>query len=43
MSVIINNLIKLSGQLAYGTSVILLRCPLVPEKMHGGAPEAFFH
>jgi hypothetical protein len=30
-------------QLAYGTSVILLRCPLVPEIMHGRAPEFFLH
>jgi hypothetical protein len=26
-------------QLAYGTSVVLLRCPFVPEIMHGRAPE----
>jgi hypothetical protein len=25
-------------QLAYGTSVVLLRCPFVPEIMHGRAP-----
>jgi hypothetical protein len=30
-------------QLAYGTSVVLLRCPFVPEKMHGRAPEVFLH
>jgi hypothetical protein len=28
-------------QLAYGTTVVLLRCPFVPEIMHGGAPEVF--
>jgi hypothetical protein len=28
-------------QLAYGTLVVLLRCPFVPEKMHRGAPEVF--
>jgi hypothetical protein len=28
-------------QLAYGTSVVLLRCPFVPEIMHGRAPEVF--
>jgi hypothetical protein len=28
-------------QLAYGTSSILLRCPFVPEIMHGRAPEVF--
>jgi hypothetical protein len=26
-------------QLAYGTSVVLLRCPFVPEIIHGRAPE----
>jgi hypothetical protein len=30
-------------QLAYGTSVVLLRCPLVPEIMHGRAHEVFLH
>jgi hypothetical protein len=30
-------------QLAYGTSVVLLRYPFVPEIMHGRAPEVFFH
>jgi hypothetical protein len=30
-------------QLAYGTSVVLLRCPSVPEKMHGRTPEVFLH
>jgi hypothetical protein len=30
-------------QLAYGMSVVLLRCPFVPEKMHGRAPEVFLH
>jgi hypothetical protein len=30
-------------QLAYGTSVVLLRCPFVPEIMHGGSPEVFLH
>jgi hypothetical protein len=30
-------------QLAYGTSVVLLRCPFVPEIMHGRAPEVFLH
>jgi hypothetical protein len=30
-------------QLAYGTSVVLLRCPFVPEIMHGGAFEVFLH
>jgi hypothetical protein len=30
-------------QLAYGTSVVLLRCPFVPEIMHGRAPEVFRH
>jgi hypothetical protein len=28
-------------QLAYGTSMVLLRCPFVPEIMHGTAPEVF--
>jgi hypothetical protein len=28
-------------QLAYGTSVVLLRCPFVPEIMHGRATEVF--
>jgi hypothetical protein len=30
-------------QLAYGTSVVLLRCPFEPEIMHGRAPEVFLH
>jgi hypothetical protein len=30
-------------QLAYGTSVVLLRCQFVSEIMHGGAPEVFLH
>jgi hypothetical protein len=30
-------------QLAYGTSVFLLRSPFVPEIMHGRAPEVFLH
>jgi hypothetical protein len=30
-------------QRAYGKSVVLLRCPFVPEIMHGGAPEVFLH
>jgi hypothetical protein len=30
-------------KLAYGTSVVLLRCPFVPEIMHGRAPEVFLH
>jgi hypothetical protein len=30
-------------QLAYGTSVVRLRCPFVPEIMHGRAPEFFLH
>jgi hypothetical protein len=30
-------------QLAYGTSVVLLRCPFLPEIMHGRAPEVFLH
>ena len=30
-------------QLAYGKSVVLVRCPLVPEKMHGCLPEVFLH
>jgi hypothetical protein len=30
-------------QMAYGTSVVLLRCPFVPEVMHGRAPEVFLH
>jgi hypothetical protein len=29
--------------LAYGTSMVLLRCPFVPEIMHGRAPEVFLH
>jgi hypothetical protein len=34
---------KLSGQLAYQTLVVLLRCPFVSEIMHGRAPEVFYH
>jgi hypothetical protein len=34
---------KLRIQLAYGTSVVLLRCPFVSEIMHGGASEVFLH
>jgi hypothetical protein len=30
-------------QLAYGTSVVLLRCPTVPEIMQGRVPEVFLH
>jgi hypothetical protein len=30
-------------QLAYGMSVVLHRCPFVPEIMHGRAPEVFLH
>jgi hypothetical protein len=30
-------------QLAYGTSVVLLRYPFVPEIMHGRAPEVYLH
>jgi hypothetical protein len=30
-------------QLAYGTSVVLLRYPFVPEIMHEKAPEVFLH
>jgi hypothetical protein len=30
-------------ELAYGTSVVLFRCPFVPEIIHGGAPEIFLH
>jgi hypothetical protein len=30
-------------QLAYGTSLVLLRYPFVPEIMHGRAPEVFLH
>jgi hypothetical protein len=30
-------------QLAYGMSVVLLRCPFVPEIMHGRAPEIYLH
>ena len=30
-------------QLAYETSVILLRCPLVLEIMHGGALKVFLY
>jgi hypothetical protein len=30
-------------QVACGTSVILLRCPFLPEIIHGRAPEVFLH
>jgi hypothetical protein len=30
-------------QLAYGTSVVLRRCPFVPEIVHGRATEIFLH
>jgi hypothetical protein len=30
-------------QLVYGTSVVLLRCPFVPEIMLERAPEVFLH
>jgi hypothetical protein len=30
-------------QLAYGMSVVLPRCPFVPEIMPGRAPEVFLH
>jgi hypothetical protein len=30
-------------QLVYGTSLVLLRFPFVPEIIHGRAPEFFFH
>jgi hypothetical protein len=30
-------------QLANGTLVVLLRCPFVPEIMHGRTPEVFLH
>jgi hypothetical protein len=30
-------------QLAYGTSVVLLRCPFVSEIMDGRRPEVFLH
>ena len=30
-------------QLAYGTSVVLLRCPFVTEVIDGGEPEVFLH
>ena len=30
-------------KLAYGTSVVLPRCPLVPEIMHGGSSKVFLH
>jgi hypothetical protein len=33
----------MSIQLAYGISVVLLRCPFVPEIMNGRAPEVFLH
>ena len=34
---------KQSLQLVYLTFVVLLMCPLVPEIMQGGAPEAFLY
>jgi hypothetical protein len=37
------NSCKEANQLAYGMSVVLLRCPFVPEKIHVGAPEVFLH
>jgi hypothetical protein len=30
-------------QLAYGKSVVLSRCPFVPEIIHGRATEVFLH
>jgi hypothetical protein len=30
-------------QLAYGTSMVILRCPFVPEIMHRRATEVFLH
>jgi hypothetical protein len=30
-------------QLVYGMSVVLLRCPFMPEIMHGRAAEVFLH
>ena len=30
-------------QLAFRMYVVLMRCPLVPEIMHGGASEVFLH
>jgi hypothetical protein len=30
-------------QLAYGTLVVLLRCPFMPKIIHGRAPEVFLH
>jgi hypothetical protein len=30
-------------ELAYGTLVVLLRCPFVPEIMQGRVPEVFLH
>jgi hypothetical protein len=36
-----NNRIKNVIQLAYGTSVVLLRCPSPPEIIYGRAPEVF--
>jgi hypothetical protein len=30
-------------RLAYGTSVVLLKCPFVPEIMHARASEVFLH
>jgi hypothetical protein len=40
------DMIKRKVQLAYGTwfvLLVLLRCPFVPEIMHGRAPEVFLH
>jgi hypothetical protein len=31
-----------ASQLAYGTSVVLLRCSFMPEIMYGRAPDVFF-
>jgi hypothetical protein len=30
-------------KLAYGNSVVLLKCPFVPEIIHERAPEVFLH
>jgi hypothetical protein len=30
-------------KLAYGTSVVLLKCLFIPEIMHGRAPGVFLH
>ena len=34
---------KFCFQLPYGALVVLLRCPLVPEIIHGGSSEVFLH